>query len=59
MATVAEQAIREISKALKELDKISSSRVTRDGDHFSFALPERQPIGEQPSRDNDRKPSRS
>jgi hypothetical protein len=41
MATAAEQAIREISSALKELGKVSSSRVTRDGDHFSFALPER------------------
>jgi hypothetical protein len=41
MATAAEQAIREISNALKELGKVSSSRVTRDGDHFSFALPER------------------
>jgi hypothetical protein len=37
MANQVEEAIREVARTLKDLDKVSSTRVIRDGNHFSFA----------------------
>jgi hypothetical protein len=35
------EALSEIARTAKNLEQTSSSRVVRDGHHFSFALPER------------------
>lgn len=41
MADSAKEAIREVVRTVRDIDNASSTRVTRDGDHFSFPLPER------------------
>jgi len=58
MSDYAKEAIREITRALKDLHKVSSTRVIRDGDHFSFALPERPATSPSPAPKSDPKKDR-
>jgi hypothetical protein len=46
MSDVVAEAIREVTSATRRIGQESahsSTRVTRDGDHFSFPLPENDP----------------